>query len=501
MRRGMGLLFILIMALLTAGLAGAEELRAPDFVMEGYDGDGANHDWESNLFFQRMQEETGIIFELRQRSNSEQWTERKKDIALGEDLPDVLFKAELTAAETLEMAKNGILLDLKPYLAEYAPDLWAILQEKPEYLTALTLPDGSIRTLPCINELPANNLIWINQSWLKNLKLEMPSTAEDLTAVLRAFRTEDPNRNGRADEVPLSALGMWDLRFLAHAFGLADNDYYLSLRDGQVQSALPAEENRAFLSWLHELWAEGLLSHQSFSTADTLRQMTDEKAAMIYGMFLSNSPLTVVPAAALDQYTALTPLEYGGKRIYRDLAGSLTRGTFAVTKACSAPEKVVAWVNRLYTEEGSLLLQAGREGEEYTWNEDGNWEWIADLQTVANEVLPNATLADGGVAPGLVKADFQAKYADSATQRIIADMMRVQACAVLPVPVVYLTEEDAAEAARLQERIAPFAEKRMAEFVTGDVPLNDGTWEEFKAGLEERGLDEMVALWQKYAGK
>ena len=40
----------------------------------------------------------------------------------------------LTAEETAQMAKDGILIDLKPYLEQYAPDLWAILQENPEYL-------------------------------------------------------------------------------------------------------------------------------------------------------------------------------------------------------------------------------------------------------------------------------------------------------------------------------------------------------------------------------
>ena len=492
---------ILMAILLLAGMmmpASAESLQAPDYVLEGYDGDGANHDWETNLFFQRMQEETGIRFELRQRTDAEQWTARKEAIAQGEDLPDVLFKAGLTDAETLTMAENDILIDLKPYLAEYAPDLWAILEAHPDYLEAITLPDGTIRALPAVSELPSNNLIWINQTWLNNLKMDMPSTAEKLTEVLRAFLNNDPNRNGKKDEVPFLPLGMWDLRFLGHAFGIIDNDYYLSLRDGQVTSGLTTENNRAFLAWLHELWEEGLLSHNCFTIADSLRQVTDSNAAVTYGMFLSTSPLTVVPSSALDQYTTLEPLAYDGQQVYRDLLGAVTKGTFALTKNCREPERMIAWVNRLYTEEGSLLLQVGREGEEYMWTEDGTWEWMADLQTVANDVLPNATLSDGGVAPGIVTRDFQEKYEDAATQRLIGDMTKVQAYAALPMPQVYLTAEDAAAIAKLQAQIAPYAEKRMAEFVTGDVALTDESWAEFTREIENRGMGEMIALWQKY---
>lgn len=498
MRRAIGMLLAAVMMLMLAP-CGAESVKAPDYVLEGYDAESSGHDWVTNLFFQRMQEETGISFEFRQFGKEDTWAARKEDIIEGNDLPDVLFKAGLTETETLAMAEKGILIDLKPYLEEYAPDLWAILEQHPEYLDAITLPDGTIRTLPCVNELPVNNLIWINQTWLNNLHLEMPATAEELTEVLRAFRDQDANRNGRAgDEVPLSVLGMWDLRFLGHAFGMVDNDYYVSARDGKVTSSLTSENNLAFLNWLHLLWEEELMSHQSFSTADSLRQVTDSNAAITYGVFLSNSPLTVVPSNAMSQYVALAPLTWEGKQVYRELLGPLTRGTFALTRTCPEPEKMVAWVNRLYTEEGSLLLQVGREGEEYIWLEDGSWEWNMDLQTVASDVLPNATLGDGGVAPGIVKMDFQEKYADAATKSMIHEMGKVQAASVLPYPLVYLSAEDAEAISRLQGRIAPFAEKRMAEFVTGDTPLNPDTFREFSEELERLGLNDMIGIWQKY---
>ena len=497
MRKALSILLAALL-ILTVCPALSEGQQAPDFLLEGYDGDGGNRVWENNLFFQRMQERTGVSFQFRQYSDWDQWAARKKTLIQGEDLPDVLFKAELNATEIREMAENGVLLDLKPYLAEYAPDLWALLEANPEDLAAITMPDGSIRALPSINELPNNDLMWINTDWLKNLHLEPPKTAEEMTEVLRTFKNGDPNRNGRADEVPLTFIGMWELRFLGHAFGITDNDYYLSVKDGRAVSALTSEENRAFLTWLHQLWQEELLDHKGFINMDTLRQVTDEKAAMTYGIMLSTTPLTVVPKAALSQYGALEPLAYEGKQVYRNLLGRLTRGTFAITRECKAPEKLISWVNHLYTHEGSLMMQVGLEGEEYFWNEDGRWEWMADQQTLANEVLPNATLSEGGTAPGIVEMDFQCRYADTGIQRLIEQMSQVARYAVTPFPLVNLSREDAERAARLQADIAPFAEQTMAEFVTGDREINDENWAAFAEGLEARGFSEMIALWQKY---
>ena len=45
---------------------------------------------------------------------------------------------------------------------------------------------------------------WINKAWLDELGLEMPETTEDLKTVLKAFKENDLNKNGKNDEIPLS---------------------------------------------------------------------------------------------------------------------------------------------------------------------------------------------------------------------------------------------------------------------------------------------------------
>ena len=150
---------------------------------------------------------------------------------------------------------------------------------------------------------------------------------------------------------------MWELRFLGHAFGIVDNDYYVSVRDGQVVSSLDTDENRAFLTWLHTLWEEGLLDHNGFSLSSNLRQITDENKDIPYGMMMAVTPLSVIPSKYQENYSILEPMTYEGKQVYRDLTGDVIRGTFAITSACKEPEKLVGWVNEFYTEEGSRMAQ------------------------------------------------------------------------------------------------------------------------------------------------
>ena len=490
-------LILMISVLFSCAFAESTQ-KAPDYILEGYDGDLNYRNWDTNLFFSRMQEKTGISFQFRQWGDYQQWTDRKAEILEGKDLPDVLFKAELSSAETRDLYTNGLIIDLSPYLEEYAPNLWKLLEDHPEWKQAVSMPDGAIPALPCFNQLQNNDAMWLNTDWLKKLKLEVPGNAEELTEVLRAFKTGDPNGNYKQDEVPLTFIGMWELRFLGHAFGMTDNDYYLSVSDGTVSSSLTSGQNRSFLEWLHQLWQEGLIDHKGFISADSMRQITDEKTVNPYGMLLSSSPLTVLTESSLKSFSLLEPLEYNGKRVYRDLLGDLVQGTFALTRSCANPEKLVAWVDYLYTQEGNRLAVYGQEGEEYTWNEDGYWEWTASLETVANEYLPQRTISEGGAAPGLTDTSFQLKYSDENTRRSVEQLTALKQYSVIPFPQVVLNAEDEARIAEIQKELSAWAEQSMARFVTGDIELTDETWDEFCRTAGEKGLAEMISLWQKY---
>ena len=86
------------------------------FSMAGYDGEDSNHDWETNQFFVRMQERTGISFTFQEYKSSAEWQKAKDQMFAAGELPDVLFKASLTSEELIRYTESGQLIDLKPLL-------------------------------------------------------------------------------------------------------------------------------------------------------------------------------------------------------------------------------------------------------------------------------------------------------------------------------------------------------------------------------------------------
>ncbi|MBQ4579593.1 MAG: extracellular solute-binding protein [Clostridia bacterium] len=502
MRKFISMMLSLILVCLAVGGAYAETT----FSMAGYDHEDTGHDWSTNLFFERMKERSGVHLELTQYKTADAWKAAKEQMLSGSmALPDAFFKADFTPQETMKWLEAGKIIDLKPYLEQYAPNLWALLNSNPVWMEAVTLPTGEIAALPSIDELQFNNAMWINQTWLNKAGLSVPTTAEELTEVLRVFKSRDMNSNGKTnDEVPLTFSSLWDLRFLGHAFGINANDYHVTIdENGVVSEVLTSDANRALLTWLNQLWEEGLIDETGFSGLRDLSASTssssDEDKEVIYGVMFASTPVSLVSNSAMKEYAVLDPLVYEGKQIYRDLTGDIIRGTFAITSACKDPAALVSWVDYLYTEEGFILSEAGVADEEFYWNDDGTWLWDSASDSMISTVLADSTIRSGISMPGYSSIPFQQKIDDASTQFIVNSLLRLKGYDELPYPMVYLTEEQQSRVDELILNISRYAEYQMVWFVAGDVELNDENWQTFCKTVKELGMDEMVSIWQTAA--
>lgn len=473
------------------------------FVMAGYDGEDSAHEWETNQFFERMQARTGISFTFEQYIKRTEWDAAKQKILSGQEMPDVLFKAALNTEELMRGTENGYLIDLEPLLADNAPNLSALLEEHPDWKEAITLPNGKIGALPTIQMSATQNAMWINQEWLKKLGLEMPVDLESLEKVLTAFRDLDPNGNGKKDEVPFAFLGPWELKFLSHAVGVVANDYNIYLDDESKVHYWPAEDSFFELAKLLCRWFEqGLLDPNGFTTVDRLRAITDAEADIPYGVMFAPTPINLVPYSASSQYALLEPLMFEDEQIYRDLVGPVTRGAFAITSACEDPSALIRWVDVLYSEEGAVEAMLGIEDEYYEVYQDGSWDWIGGIKNMTLETINDLTLYDTGNMPWMFPDAFYNRYAETSIRQINESMVRLGEMAVEPFPNTYtLTQEENARVLALQQELGTFVDVSLARFVLGEVPVNEETIVDFRKGLSERGMEDMIAFWQEIALK
>jgi putative aldouronate transport system substrate-binding protein len=490
-----------LLALLIAAVLFALPLAsAAALTMAGFDGESSNHVWSDNGFFKRMEASTGLQFTFKEYTNRNQWQAAKDAMFSSGELPDVLFKADLSVDEQIRYSDAGLLIDLLPLLKDDAPNLWALLEQHPDWLKAITLPNGKIAALPTITTLPIQNAMWINQTWLDNLMLETPTDWESLVNVLQAFKTKDPNQNGKQDEIPLSFLGPWDLKFLSHAFGINADDYNIYVDDaGQVRFLTEHENFVAFVTALADLYERGLMDANGFTTADALRSVTDDQKAVTYGMFFGPNPFTLFVVALGEQFSLLQPLAYGGAQVYRDLFGPVTGGTFAITSACEDPASLLHWVDILYSSEGAIEAMAGLEGEDYLWSEDGTWQYSVDLQDNSAYVLYDLSVHDTGNMPWLSPVDFYAAFNDENSRKITESLISLQQYAESSFPYYYvLSPEQRETLSRMQLALGAYVDESIAKFVIGELDIRaQEDVAAFYAGLSDRGLEEFLAFWQE----
>lgn len=490
----------LLVLLLAALLCALPLASAAALTMAGFDGEESKHVWSDNGFFKRMESRTGLSFTYEEYTSVEKWQEAKDAMFASGVLPDVLFKAALSVDEQIAYSDAGLLIDLLPLLRDNAPNLWALFEEHPDWLRAITLPSGKVAALPAISLLPMQNAMWINQTWLDKLKLDAPTDWASLVTVLQAFLAKDPNQNGKQDEIPLSFLGPWDLKFLMHAFGINANDYNIYVDgEGQVRFLTDHENFVEFIQALVSLQEQGLLDPDGFTTADALRTVSDDSAAVTYGLFFGPNPFSLLTVALGEQFTLLEPLAYGGTKLYRDLFGSIATGTFAITSACENPAELLAWVDFLYTQDGAIEAMAGLEGEDYAWNEDGTWQYSVDLETSSSYVLYDLSIYDTGNMPWLSPVDFYAAYESQSLNKTTETLMALQEYVQSPFPNDYvLTKEQRETLAPLQFALGTYVDESIARFVLGELDIRSGAdVAAFYDGLSDRGLQEFLSFWQE----
>lgn len=207
--------------------------------------------------------------------------------------------------------------------------------------------------------------------------------------------------------------------------------------------------------------------------------------------------MNLVPYDMSSDYVLLEPLTFDGKQIYRDLYGEVTRGTFAITSACEDPAALLAWVDVLYSEEGAIEALAGTEGVDYVIDEDGNWDWKGGMEAMTASTLSELSVYDTGDMPWLFPDAFYERYHEENVQHVNRELRKLDTYVVSPFPVYTLTEEESARALALQSRLGPYVDETLARVVLGE--MDAGEAQTFLDGLYERGMQEMIDLWQSVA--
>lgn len=463
--------------------------------------------WNEMVFFQEMEKLTNIRFTF-DTPAAESYKEKLKLRFASGNLPDVLFGANLLPADEVMFGGQGQLIPLEKLIAGYAPNISKLLENNPDLRRNITTPDGHIYSLPFVDmpdSFGAYPKLWINESWLKALNLQMPKTVDELTTVLRAFKNNDPNKNGKQDEIPMSfhlaaAGGVPDIQAtLLNAFGFTGT---LSVDKDKVRFAPAEPEYKAYLSFMNQLYAEGLLDKEGYS--QTVQQKNAKGNAGRIGVFAAGGPFQVVGNNLDKDYGILPPLaSQVNTTPFAVRTNNMTKGTFAITKSNKSPEATIRWVDYLYSAEGALLAAQGIEGKHYEYV-DNKQGLKALIPTGANPaefrgtISPNAGTFIPRIHEPVQKLNsYNLKETNPLNYHIEQETnSKLRPVAKNSFPLIYFSMEQQQQLKVLETDTTTYVNEMSGKFTVGDVAL-DSKWNDYMATLDKMNVKQYVSIYQQ----
>jgi putative aldouronate transport system substrate-binding protein len=254
-----------------------------------------------------------------------------------------------------------------------------------------TSPEGHTYTINGLTESAyyAPFTFVVRKDWLDKVHLEVPETIDEWYQVFKAFKANDLNGNGKADEVPYSVGGhVWWLMNWGHAWDLhlfQTGGWYPDA-DGKMEFEFVNSKTREFYGWLNKLYKEGLLDKEflTMGSEDKLYEKVTRNSVGAFPAFPNKIPeleKALVTNGAGDAYLvpAIPPKGPNGDQMV-EVIGDMSVNGYMITANCKNPELAVKYLDYIYaSKEGMELMNFGIEGWTYTKAEDGSYLLSEDV--------------------------------------------------------------------------------------------------------------------------
>lgn len=436
------------------------------------------------------------------------------------ELPDVIYYNWADAVGGPEkMIKDGRIIRLNELIDSYAPNLKRIIESDPDVKKQIALDDGTIYMFPLLKldalKLNATSGLIMRQDWLDQLNLKVPTNIDEWYTVLKAFKEQDPNGNGKPDELPFT--GNWGpgnltkLHDFAAAFGVIGG---FQLNGDKVEFGPIQPGYRDFLETMAKWYKEGLIDPEIMTNDGKAfdYKVTSNLAGAYQGGVFSgmgkyfnlmrdtdpNFNVTGVPWPVSPDGTSYATFNLENK--------VLSYGEAITASADEDKLKyIVQWMDYNYSEEGSNLFNFGIENDSYVRDGEG----VKFTDTIIDN--PNGLTYDQALASyalsimdGPINQDsryLDALLFDDGQRAANAEWMK--ASSALTLPPIRLSTEEVTTSTSIMSQVNTYLNETMTAIISGQKPITefDKMTETIKSMDIERAIEVHQAAYDRYQSK
>ena len=385
------------------------------------------------------------------------------------------------------------------------------------------LEDGYMYSTLSVNDVPRDLTfkMYINQQWIENLRedgVTMPdgaaipdaddiATVEEYVDILRLFKKYDANHNGKKDdEIPVTAKELEYLRnFILASYGYVTNGAELE-NDGSGVAYVPqTEAYKKYLETMSVMYGEGLLDQSNFSIKTDAQMAVkglDGDASRL-GSFCAAAAYIIVGEDRADEYTTFGPLTsdyYNEKPLQWGFSYFQPTGAVIPTGTPYVRE-IARLLDILYSDLGCQLIAYGKEGIDWTWDDEGQTSWtfhVPDDWTGTQEEYRATITPNVGTASALYwKYDFVGKMNDKTITQLNRLSERYMPYLKEQFPQeIKLSSTDYNDVELITSGVDAYIKNMEYNFITGKKDLKKD-WNSYLNDLSAYNVDKLAEIYDK----
>lgn len=328
---------------------------------------------ENNIWTKAYEDVLGVKIKYLWTTPEAQYDQKLNISIASNDLPDIM---QVNASQLKSLVDDNRLEDLTQiYDAYTAPFTKDVLSGDGGNALKSCIFDEKLYALPNMSSgLGQSHVLWVRTDWLKKLKLPEPKTMDDVFKISEAFKSEDPDENGKPDTFGLGVnKDLWGFYAALEGFFNGYHAYpnvWIKDSSGKLVYGSVQPEIKTALSKLQELYKSGQIDGE-FGVKDASKvneNVGSGKIGMFYGFFwnigwlqdakIKNPEMewTPYPLPSIDSNPAKAQVPFAISKYY------------AVKKGVKNPEAAVKMLNL------GLEKSFGKtaEPEKYNVDNDGN---------------------------------------------------------------------------------------------------------------------------------
>lgn len=448
--------------------------------------------------------ETGLIIDPVERL--EDPVRQLSLMLVNDELPDVITVTDETVRS--QLVSSGKVWKLDEFLETYKPDSHLLKEYPEDILYELEKRDGGWYALPshiisqdaveiwkpsseCYEELflyeDSRTVFW-NNALLESLGLK----AEDLDTegkILGAF-AQAKQEGIQPLMIDGDAWYEYTLPMLADRYGAEYVD-----GDGNYIDIVQQQETKDVLRFLNTVMREGYAQPEQMTLSnDELKQKMDEGNVLCFMGNMANISFDS------REWTASGPLQIEGKTPVwgRNMRASTGWMNTFVSKDCSHPEEIAAWIDYMTSDEGMMRWCWGEEGVDYVMEDglvflteegvqatmDSEHSGVSAWWMFNNAAWERSVRT--AYKPGtLAEAEAEAKTAYASDPRVKAYDVSLVSDLLAGLP-----RDD--EYRQMEEQIDSWKEEQIPRVIlASDEAKFEAEYTRLISGLEDRGIDHL----------